>query len=221
MEEIEYRILFGQNLKSFRESLGESRTRFASDCGFSMYTIQNYEIGRKSPNLERLLQICNVKKVLPSRLFCGVISTPTEEVLLQELETCLGSVKLSEKQRIMRLLDIWIDCMLDIEPKLCRAGLGERIRILRVNAGLKQDDLADACKISVSTLQGYESGQCDPSISALLHLCRVFQVSLDYLLYPRLQWEFLRDSRMFQLLPRQMQALLQSAQYLKSNFVIL
>lgn len=211
---------FGQNLKKFRESLGETRAVFASDCGFSASKIQNYELGRNSPNLERLLQICNAKKVLPSRLLDGFLTVPTEIDTLRELEICLESLKLSEKQRVKGLLDICISCILNTEPKLDRAGLGERIRILRVDAELDLKSLAGACMITVSTLKGYESGQYDPSIPVLLNLCKTFHVSPDYLLYPRLQWDVSEDSRMFHLLPRQIQNLYQCAQYVKNNFMI-
>ena len=210
---------FGKNLKCFRESLGGTRTKFASDCGFSIYTIQNYELGRNSPNLERFLQICNVKRVLPSRLLDGLIHFPTESVILRELEICMESLKLSQKQRITGLLDILVNCMLETEPKMSNANFGERIRILRINAGFEVDRLAEICMISVPTLQGYESGQYDPSIPVLLNLCQIFQVSPDYLLLPRLKWNPFPDNRMQNLLPHQIRSVLQSTQYLLNNFL--
>lgn len=210
--------LFGENLKSYRKSLGETRTEFAADCGCSMYTIQNYEIGRNTPNLAAFLQICNVKKVLPSRLLDGYSTGPTEVTIMNELENCLKPLKLSERQRIIGQLDIWINCILNTEPKLMHASFGERIRILRTNASLELRDVADACAISISTLQGYESGQHDPSIPVLLYLCQILQVSPNYLLYPRIDFKVPGDNRIFFLLPAQLHTLLQSAQYLKNNF---
>ena len=210
---------FGENLKCFRESLGETRTKFASDCGFSIYTIQNYELGRNSPNLERFLQICNAKRILPSRLLDGLIHSPTELTILHELEICMESLKLSQKQRVTGLLDILINCMLETEPKLSDANFGERIRILRINAGFEVDQLAEICMISVPTLQGYESGQYDPSIPVLLNLCQTFQVSPDYLLLPRLKWDPFPDNRMQNLLPHQIHSILQSTQYLLNNLL--
>lgn len=178
-------------------------------------------MGKTGIESKRYHEICNAKQVLPSRLLYGLIATPTEALILQELEACLKLVKPSERQRIGKLLDIGIGCILNTEPKLCRAGLGERIRILRVDAGLKICSLANACMISMSTLRGYESGQYDPSIQVLLNLCRIFQVSPDYLLYPCIEWKFPGDNRLFLMLPRQLRALLQSIQYLHENFVLL
>ena len=138
--------------------------------------------------------------------------------MLNELENGLKPLKLTERKKIIGQLDIWINCILNTEPKLIHASFGERIRILRTNASLGLRDVAEACTISVSTLQGYESGQHDPSIPVLLYLCQMFQVSPNYLLYPRIDFKISGDNRIFFLLPAQLHTLLQSSQYLKNNF---
>lgn len=57
-----------------------------------------------------------------------------------------------------------------------------RIKDLRNEAGMKQDDLARRIGISRSLISKYEKGDIDLSTDALLRLCDVFGVTSDYLL---------------------------------------
>ena len=59
---------------------------------------------------------------------------------------------------------------------------GERLKELRVSAGLSQDDVAKALYMSRESYGKYERGQRNPSIDALLSLAGYYDVSLDYLL---------------------------------------
>ncbi|MDR3595155.1 helix-turn-helix transcriptional regulator [Clostridium sp.] len=60
--------------------------------------------------------------------------------------------------------------------------LGERIKLLRNEQGITQDQLAEYINVSRSSVNGYENGGVEPSLSVLVKLADVFNVSLDYLL---------------------------------------
>lgn len=60
--------------------------------------------------------------------------------------------------------------------------IGERIKTLRKEAKLDQDELGAKIDVSGAAVGGYERGIRKPSIDTLRKLCRVFNVSSDYLL---------------------------------------
>lgn len=62
------------------------------------------------------------------------------------------------------------------------ADLKERLRELRKQSELSQQDLADKIGVSKQALSQYERGVREPDFENLLALCDVFNVSADYLL---------------------------------------
>ncbi|MGB9661248.1 MAG: helix-turn-helix domain-containing protein [Moorellaceae bacterium] len=60
--------------------------------------------------------------------------------------------------------------------------LTERLRKLREQAGLTQEELAKLLGVERSTISRYESGNRDPSSEMLDRLAKFFNVSVDYLL---------------------------------------
>ena len=60
--------------------------------------------------------------------------------------------------------------------------IGRRIKALRKEKGLSQQELADALKKSLRTVQKYESGEIEVSISTVFDLVRVLDTSATYLL---------------------------------------
>ena len=64
--------------------------------------------------------------------------------------------------------------------------LGQRIALLRRQAGLSQAELAVRMGISASAVGMYEQGRREPSVDALVALSEIFQVSTDYLLTGRI-----------------------------------
>jgi len=63
--------------------------------------------------------------------------------------------------------------------------LGERIRGLREKRGLKQSDLAHALQISAQAVSKWERGENAPDIAILPDLCRLLDVSIDWILGAR------------------------------------
>ena len=58
----------------------------------------------------------------------------------------------------------------------------KRIRELRGDNDLTQEDLASQLGISKRTLLRYESGVSEPTISVLISLSLLFNVSVDYII---------------------------------------
>ena len=59
--------------------------------------------------------------------------------------------------------------------------LGARIAVLRRQAGFSQTELAQRLQVSPSAVGMYEQGRREPSLETLVHMSRIFGVSLDYL----------------------------------------
>lgn len=209
-----YAETFGKNLRSFREESGLTRQSFAMKYELNVSTLMAYEIGRNSANFSRFLTICNVTGLSPDRLLSGLVSWHTEQDDIREMEELIDAQCAQAQRRIRGALDIVIDSMISTPPKLMGAGFGERLSILRMDASLEVLDLAEQSSIARSTYQGYESGQFDPSMPALLSLCEIFMVSPEYMLAPNLERLTYRDQRMAWLRPKHIRALLELSRYL-------
>ena len=57
----------------------------------------------------------------------------------------------------------------------------ERILALRTNAGLTREQFYQQTGLSTRTLQRYESGEREPTLSTLVMFAKFYRVSLDYL----------------------------------------
>lgn len=60
--------------------------------------------------------------------------------------------------------------------------LGERLKVLRNERGLVQQDMADFLKCRVRNYQAIEAGEVNPRLPKLIELADYFGVSVDYLL---------------------------------------
>lgn len=59
---------------------------------------------------------------------------------------------------------------------------GQRIREERLLKGLSQQQLAEMISTSQSTIGKYEREELQPNIEVIEKLCKIFEVSADYLL---------------------------------------
>ena len=62
------------------------------------------------------------------------------------------------------------------------ADFGMRLKELRQNAGLSQEQLANRIHVSKAAISNYELYNRNPSPDILIKLARIFHVSTDYLL---------------------------------------
>ena len=60
--------------------------------------------------------------------------------------------------------------------------MGERLRELRCEHNLTQKQIAESLGISIRAYSHYEMGDREPSIEVIKLLCKLFNVSSDYLL---------------------------------------
>lgn len=58
---------------------------------------------------------------------------------------------------------------------------GERLKELRNEKNLTQQQLAKELNVSGNTIHSWETDKQEPSMTALLKLSNIFNVSLDYL----------------------------------------
>ena len=61
------------------------------------------------------------------------------------------------------------------------ADFSQRIKLLRKEKKLKQQELADQFSVKLRTYQGYEYGESYPEVAKLIAIADFFDVSLDYL----------------------------------------
>lgn len=59
--------------------------------------------------------------------------------------------------------------------------LSERLKELREEMDLKQEEVANKLNIGRSTYANYESNRAEPSISVLVDLANFYNVSIDFL----------------------------------------
>jgi len=60
--------------------------------------------------------------------------------------------------------------------------LGKRLMVLREEAGLTQEKLAEIFHTKKATISRYETGARDPKLDTLIDFADFFNVSTDYLL---------------------------------------
>jgi transcriptional regulator with XRE-family HTH domain len=60
--------------------------------------------------------------------------------------------------------------------------IGERIKELRIEKGLFQQDLAEKLGVIQTCVSAYEKNRVRPSYEVLILLADIFEVSTDYLL---------------------------------------
>lgn len=216
--ESRYNEIFGQNLRKYRESLNQSRQIFVSIYGGSPHTLQSYESGNKAPNFRRFIHLSNSLRLSPNVLLDGLFPWKTELDNLQELQEMMQGLHGQFAQKIRGFQEIYLLDAIGGYPNLSGASFGTKIHLLRLNAGFDIDTISKRCMVAKPTMQGYESGQYDPSIPVVLRLCEIFGVSPEYLLAPVLDNLTYSDSRMVNLYPHQIKTFLDLSRYYINSF---
>ena len=60
--------------------------------------------------------------------------------------------------------------------------MDDRLKLLRTELGLTQMQMAEKLKISQRAYAHYEAGDREPPLAIIKKICRLFDVSADYLL---------------------------------------
>ena len=64
--------------------------------------------------------------------------------------------------------------------------IGKRLREARIRKNIKQEEIADLFNSTQSFVSKIETGYSKPSLSTLIRLCKLYEVSFDYILYDNL-----------------------------------
>jgi transcriptional regulator with XRE-family HTH domain len=67
-------------------------------------------------------------------------------------------------------------------PQFDRQAFGQRLRLLRDYREMTQQQVADFLNVNRSTYSYYENGKTEPSITTLMRMAELFNVTLDSLL---------------------------------------
>ena len=59
---------------------------------------------------------------------------------------------------------------------------GERLQEIRKDHGDTQEEMARKLGFSISTVRKWEQNCCDPALETIVEICRLYNVSADYLL---------------------------------------
>ena len=60
--------------------------------------------------------------------------------------------------------------------------IGERIKELRIENKINQQELAEKCNVKQSCVSKWERGETLPDALMIIQLCNIFKISADYLL---------------------------------------
>ena len=90
-------------------------------------------------------------------------------------------LKMKSKKNVKNYVNLSLERMLIIRRDEKVQILGERLRILREEAGFSQNKLAKLIGIQQSSLNRYESGFSNPTPETLLWFADYFDVSMDYI----------------------------------------
>ena len=70
--------------------------------------------------------------------------------------------------------------------KTFKKEIGNRLRIARENAGLKQDDVARVIGSTFQKVSSFETGRTRVDLETLVILCDLYKTNADYILNPEL-----------------------------------
>lgn len=103
---MEINELFRSNIRSIREQRGFTQKKLAESAGFAVFSLRDYEAGRRVPSLEVMGQIATALGVNVSQLFESSESAP---VLTMPVSKAL--------QRLLLVPDSVYDAIDGLSPK--------------------------------------------------------------------------------------------------------
>lgn len=174
---------FGENLKNAIKSRGFDIDEVAIQIDVDAATLYGYSENLYYPQFDNLCEICNRFLISPNELFDGMYDFQTAEAAnTDKITSLLNSLSPEQKQTADKITDYFVNHLGHKDLK----SLGGRIRRLRKYYDLSAEKLAKQAHLAPSTVRNIESNTAQPSVSSLLTLANVFQVSPDYLLCERI-----------------------------------
>lgn len=172
----------GERLKNFRCVEGYSQEGFAKELEIdyreiSKSVISRIESGKQLPTTTLLYSIHRVFEVSIEELLFG--ENIKEVSILSKLKP-LSTTQDSEKKRIFddyikECENYTVQKIDDDDEKTC-------IREAREENGISVKDMADNLKVSNKTVYRLENGDSRVPLKHLLEYCRLFDLSLDYII---------------------------------------
>ncbi|MGL5437289.1 MAG: helix-turn-helix domain-containing protein [Lachnospiraceae bacterium] len=173
---------FGINLKNAIKSRGYDIDEVAIQIDVDASTLYGYAENLYYPQFDNLCEICNRYLIPPNELFDGMFDFKnSESAYTFRITYLLNTLTPDEKVVANKTIDTFTDHLGHKELK----NLGARIRRLRQYKKLTADKLAKEAHLAPSSVRNIEANNAQPSVSSLLALAGIFQVSPDYLLCER------------------------------------
>lgn len=97
--------LMGIRIMQKRKEKGLRQRDLAEQLDLSNNHISNIERGKYLPSLGCLLQLCEILDETPDYFLLGIISKPTEDILLRYISQCSPD----EQETICRLLETYLE----------------------------------------------------------------------------------------------------------------
>lgn len=111
----------------------------------------------------------------------------TQKELADILKLSASSIAMYESGKrdpdtsTIKSLAVLFNCSTDFLLGLSNYRDVSKLRMVRVESGLSQDEVAKNLGISRDTLSKYETGELEPNVDTLVKLANMYHVSLDYL----------------------------------------
>jgi len=189
---------FGDNLKNAIKSRGFDIDEVAIQIDVDASTLYGYSENLYYPQFNNLCEICNRFSISPNELFDGLYDCQTDEAANTfKITYMLQTLTPEQKQTADKVIDAFVNHLGRNDLK----SLGSRIRRLRNYYDLSAETLAKKSHLAPSTIRNIESNTSQPSVTSMLTLANVFQVSPNYLLCERVNIP--AEKRYFKLLPNE------------------
>ena len=93
---MQYRFIFGKNLKKFRNERGFTQAEFAEKCDTVTSYIGQIEIGNRVPSFEMIEKFAKVLKIRPHLLFFIESDDDSDEQILKNKKDTISDTKKEE-----------------------------------------------------------------------------------------------------------------------------
>lgn len=155
-------MTIGKRIKMLRENAGLTQKELAQKSGTAVGTIQQYEYGKRQPRLEQILKIASALNADPADL--------VHETTTQSPDCSKNLTQCGNEEKLKRIYVLF-------ESKTSNCIKNERL-----NAGLKQEELATQLGVPVSTIEKWETGTELPKIEDVTKMAKLYNIPASCLI---------------------------------------